>query len=121
VNTQPHDVGDLGARRRRRHPTASYADRIAAMKHHDAQVCTCAHRCITHGSYVAGDFVGIGQGPCGWRGCDCEHFAASGAISDTDHGRPGLHRPQTVKDRTCPDCHAAPGEPCHWACSSWWA
>ena len=22
--------------------------------------------------------------------------------------------------RTCPDCQAGPGEPCHWACSSWW-
>ena len=121
MNTHPHTVTEP-AEHRRHHPTASYADRIAAMKQHDAQVCTCAHRCATHGSYIAGEFVGIGQGPCGWPGCDCDRFAAGGAHSYTPiTAAPDYTRPPGVEVGTCPDCRAEPGEPCHWACSSWWA
>jgi hypothetical protein len=113
---------DLAAYRRRRHPTASCADRIAATKQTDAQVCTCGHRCAAHGSYLDGALVGIGQGPCGWPQCSCDHFAASGAHSEEPFVPvPDYSRTPAVEDRTCPDCHAEPGEPCHWACSSWWA
>jgi hypothetical protein len=92
------------------------------MKPHNAQVCTCGHRCVIHGSRSAGAFVGIGQGPCGWPGCDCDGFAATGEHTYAPiTGVPDHTRPTSVEDRTCPDCRAEPGEPCHWHCSSRWA
>lgn len=121
MTTHPHPV-DLSVHRRRRHPTASYTDRLATMKDRDPQVCTCGHRCITHGSYIDGQCTGVGQGPCGWPRCECARFAASGAVSTSPLiPVPDYTRANPAKDRTCPDCHAPPGEPCHWVCSTWWS
>jgi hypothetical protein len=111
---------------RRRHQSRA---RVAEIERHhrelrerDTHICTCAHRCATHGSYLAGEFVGIGYGPCGWPDCDCDHFTDSGATSThaLNLASP-RQRDHPVAHRTCPDCQAAPGEACHWACSSWWS
>ena len=46
------------------------------------------------------------------------HPTASAA--DTFVPVPDYDRNPAIGSRTCPDCQAAPGEPCHWACSSRW-
>jgi hypothetical protein len=115
-------VIDIGERRRRsRARVATIEEHRRELRERDAHICLCTHRCATHGSYVAGEFVGIGFGPCGWPGCDCDRFTDSGAKSyDPIIPVPDYDREQPIEHRTCPDCHADPGEPCHWACSSWW-
>lgn len=107
------------------HTAATYERRLALLREHDAQVCTCGHRCITHGSYGQDQtFIGVGLGPCGWPRCECVKFTPSGASSSTgfvpipDYDR---EPSESELNSTCDDCHAAPGEHCHWACSSWWA
>lgn len=40
----------------------------------DAAPCTCKHLNASHGSYTADGFAGIGNGPCGFGGCDCTAF-----------------------------------------------
>lgn len=40
-------------------------DAEAVMLRRDNRVCECGHQHVSHGSYVAGEFVGIGNGPCG--------------------------------------------------------
>ncbi len=104
--------------------SATYERRLALLKAHDAQVCTCGHRCITHGSYDGQRFVGVGLGRCGWPCCDCTKFSASGTSSPTAFEPiPDYDREPTDSqlNSTCHDCQAPPGETCHWACSSWWA
>lgn len=35
------------------------------MRTRDNALCACGHKSVSHGSYTAGEFVGIGLGPCG--------------------------------------------------------
>lgn len=43
-----------------------------AMRERDNRVCQCGHKCISHGSFIAGDFAGVGMGVCGM--CECGRF-----------------------------------------------
>jgi hypothetical protein len=101
----------------------TYQRRMALLKEHDARLCTCGHRCITHGSFDRHGFVGVGLGPCGWPRCDCPQFSPTGTSTHTALSpRPDYPRAPEAEAlaRHCSDCHAPPDELCHWACSSWW-
>ena len=115
-------VIDIAERRRQsRARVANIERQRRELRERNAHICTCTHRCATHGSYVAGEFVGVGFGPCGWPGCACDRFTDSGAKSyEPITPVPDYGRNPPIEDRTRPDCQAGPGEPCHWACSSWW-
>ncbi|SOD72872.1 hypothetical protein SAMN05892883_2193 [Jatrophihabitans sp. GAS493] len=106
------------------HPP-TYERRGALLRQHDSQVCDCGHRCISHGSYDhRRAFIGVGLGPCGWPRCDCDQFLSSGTSSDTGNTPVPDYDRETSDEQIntiCDDCQAPPGEPCHWACSSWWA
>lgn len=52
-----------------------------AMRERDNRVCQCGHKCISHGSFVAGEFAGVGMGVCGM--CECGRF---GTLEGYTHG-----------------------------------
>lgn len=46
-------------------PDLGYIDAQAAMQARDDRYCACGHKNVSHGSFNAGVFLGIGNGPCG--------------------------------------------------------
>lgn len=55
----------------------------ALLRARDNALCTCGHKCVSHGSYLDGAFIGVGAGPCGFDhliGAEsvkhCERFEA---------------------------------------------
>jgi hypothetical protein len=120
--TAKRTAADVAERRRQSHArVATIEARHREMRERDARICTCTHCGASYRCYEDGEFVGIGLGPCGWPGCDCDRFADSGAKSYQPISPvPDYNRDPPIEDRTCLDCQAGPGEPCHWACSSWW-
>ena len=38
----------------------------AHLEAQDNRLCTCGHLSLSHGSFIAQEFAGIGNGPCGF-------------------------------------------------------